>query len=499
MRVERGKSWPATNIAGTRTGVINHCMLFALWYGRKHAKIRAAGVFQTMLNVATLSAQKAAEGLPVVAGSLDINGSVIDDTVVQKNCSLHIRGNLLANLTIESGAKVVVEGSVDGKIINRGGRLVVNNKAHAACITTDGPAEAEACGVLKIDLTAIVSNWERLTRYAVVECAAVVKGNAYGCGIEPIAGALAKTGCKTFFVSDIPEAKRVRAVAPSATIYVLRGLYAGPREAFAEVNARPVIYSFVEMAEWDLFVRSHRWAGGCALHVDTGESRLGLSMEEAAAYAPSSRSHGITLLMSRLDNLDKPTRPLSDHQISRFYELRRLYKGVPASLANSSGIFFGPKAHFDLVRAGAALYGVNPTPGADNLMLPVIELRARIIQILGLSPGETIAGSGGWVAKRPTRLALVSAGYADGYPRSGSAFDNKLQAIVDGRRCPVVGHPSMDLLAIDITDTAARHGKMVTLVGPGISIDDLAAASKSTGCELLIHLGRRFHRIYHVT
>jgi alanine racemase len=470
--------------------------------GRKHAKIDlGSGVFHTVSSVATLSVQKVAEGPPRGSGSSDINGSVFDDTVVQKNCSLHIRGNLLANLTIESGAKVVVEGSVDGKIINRGGRLVVNNKAHAACITTDGPAEEEACGVLKIDLTAIVSNWERLTRYAVVECAAVVKDNAYGCGIEPIAGALAKTGCKTFFVSDILEAKRVRAVAPSATIYVLRGLYAGPRQAFAEVNARPVIYSFVEMAEWDLFVRSHRWAGGCALHVDTGENRLGLSMEEAAAYAPSSRSHGITLLMSRLDNLDKPTQ--SDHQISLFYEVRRLFKGVSASLADSSGIFFGPKAHFDVVRAGAALYGVNPTPGADNPMLPVIELRARIVQILGLSPGETIANSGSWVARRPTRLALVSAGYADGYPRSGSAFDNKLHAIVDGRRCPVVGHPSMDLLAIDVTDvsapTAARHGNMVTLVGPGISIDDLAAASKSTGRELLSQLGHRFHRIYHVT
>jgi alanine racemase len=465
--------------------------------------IWVAGVFHTVSSVATLSVQEAAEGLPRGSGSSDINGSVFDDTVVQKNCSLHIRGNLLANLTIESGAKVVVEGSVDGKIINRGGRLVVNNKAHAACVTTDGPAEAEACGVLKIDLTAIVSNWERLTRYAVVECAAVVKGNAYGCGIEPIAGALAKTGCKTFFVSDISEAKRVRAVAPSATIYVLRGLYAGPREAFAELNARPVIYSFVEMAEWDLFVRSHRWAGGCALHVDTGESRLGLPMEEAAAYASSSRSHGITLLMSHLDNLDKPSRRLSDHQISQFCELRRLYKGVSASLANSSGIFFGPKAHFDLVRAGAALYGVNPTPGAANPMLPVIELHAYIVQILALSPGETIADSGGWVAKRPTRLALISAGYADGYPRSGSAFDNKLQAIVDGRRCPVVGHPSMDHLIIDVTDvsapTAARHGKMVTLVGPGISIDDLAAASKSTGREVLSQLGRRFHRIYHVT
>ena len=155
------------------------------------------------------------------------------------------------------------------------------------------------------------------------------------------------------------------------------------------------------------------------------------------------------------------------------------------------------------MRAGAALYGVNPTPCADNPMLPVIELRARIVQVLSLAPGETIADSVGWAAKRPTRLALVSAGYADGYPRSGSAFDNKLQAIVGGRRCPVVGHPSMDLLAIDVTDvsdpTAARHGKMVTLVGPEISIDDLAAASKSTGREVLSHLGRRFHRIYHVT
>src|SRR5262245_65263957 len=124
-----------------------------------------------------------------------------------------------------------------------------------------GPSEAEACGVLKISLSAIVSNWDRLAKNTEAECAAVVKGNAYGCGIEPIAGALAKTGCKTFFVSDIPEAKRVRAVAPGAAIYVLRGLYSGPRQAFAEVDARPVIYTAIEMAEWDLFSRSHRWAG----------------------------------------------------------------------------------------------------------------------------------------------------------------------------------------------------------------------------------------------
>ena len=193
-------------------------MPFALWYGRKRANIGYGqrGLSDRVECCDAFSAESRRRAA-CRRSSSDINGSVIDDTVVQKNCSLHIRGNLLGNLTIESGAKVVVEGSVDGKIINRGGRLVVNNKAHAACVTTDGPAEAEACGVLKIDLTAIVSNWEKLAKYAAAECAAVVKGNAYGCGIEPIAGALAKTGCRTFFVSDIPEAKRVRAVAPNAT------------------------------------------------------------------------------------------------------------------------------------------------------------------------------------------------------------------------------------------------------------------------------------------
>jgi alanine racemase len=453
-------------------------------------------------NVAMLSAQKAEEGLLLVTGSSDINSSVVNDTIVQKNCFLHVRGNLLGNLTIEPGAKVIVEGSVAGKIINRGGRLAVNHKA--AYVVIDGPAEAEACGVLMINLTAIASNWSNLAKRTNVECAAVVKGNAYGCGIDPITGALAKAGCKTFFVSNIPEAKQVRAVAPNSTIYVLNGLYYGTGPAFAEANARPVINSSIEMAEWDVFVRSHQWTGGCALNVDTGASRLGLSIEEAAALAPRSHSlgHGITLLMSHLDKADKPTHSQNDRQISLFHDLRRLFGGIPASLANSSGIFFGPRAHFDLVRAGAALYGLNPTPDAANPMLPVIELRARIVRVLSLAPGETIADNFSWTAKRRTRLALVSAGYADGYPRSENAFKNKLQAIVGGRRCPVAGRPSMDLLPIDVTDlpdpTAARLGQMVTLIGPDIGIDEFATAAKSTGREVLSHLGFRFHRIYYV-
>ena len=441
----------------------------------------------------------------MVSGPSDIHGSVVNDTIVERNCSLHVRGNVLGSLTIERGAKVVVEGSVDGKIVNRGGTLVVNNKGLAACVTLDGPPEAEACGILKINLSALASNWDTLAKRAEAECAAMVAGNAYGCGIDPIAGALAKTGCRTFFVSNLPEAKRVRAVAPNATIYVANGMYSGTGAAFAEVNARPVINSAIQMAEWDAFVAAQQWTGGCALNVDTGASGHGLSIDDAAAFAPRVHfpDHGIALLISNLDDGDKADHAPNDRQIGAFRELRRLYGGVPASLANSAGIFLGPKVHFDLVRAGGALYGINPTPGIANPMLPVLELRARIVRVRDVPAGEMIADGAGWVAKRRTRLAWVSVGYADGYPRPISPSDNKLQVIVSGQRCPVAGPPSMDLLPVDVTDlaepAAARFGAMVTLIGAELGVSDLAAAAKTTGAELLSRLGHRFHRIYHAS
>ena len=458
-----------------------------------------------------LSAQKAEDGPLLVSSSSDIHGSVVKDTVVQRNCTLHVRGNVLGSLTIEIGANVIVEGSVDGKIINKGGRLVVNNKGLAACVSLEGPPESEAGGILKFNLTALAANWEMLAKGTDAECAAAVQGNGFGCGIDSIAGALARSGCRTFFVSNIPEAKRVRAVAPQATIYVQNGFLPGTGPAFAAANARPVINSAIELAEWDVFVSSQQWTGGCAINVDTGDAKHGLAMEEAMAFAPriQSLNHGIALLLSRLDYPTKPDNPLNDRQIAQFRELRRLYAGVPASLADASGFFLNRNIHFDMVCAGAALYGVNPTPGRPNPMRPVVELRAKIVQIRNVAPGQSTADNDGWVAKRRTRLALVAVGYADGYPR-GAAADGKLQAIglqaiVGGRRCPVAGRPSMDLLPIDISDlpdpAAARHGDTVTLIGAQagveVGIDDLAAATKSTGAEILSRFGPRFHRVYY--
>ena len=148
----------------------------------------------------------------LVSSHLDVTGPVLNDTVVQKQGSLHVHGNLIGSLTIEMGASVIVEGYVDGKIINRGGRLVVNNNVLVDLTKIGGPPEAESGGVLKINLSAIALNWSALARRTVAECAAVIRADAYGCGIDIVASALTRSGCKTFFVSNLAEAKCVRAV-----------------------------------------------------------------------------------------------------------------------------------------------------------------------------------------------------------------------------------------------------------------------------------------------
>jgi alanine racemase len=368
-----------------------------------------------------------------------------------------------------------------------------------------GPPATEAGGILTINLSAIAANWDALSRRTMpAECAAVIKADGYGCGIEPVARALARAGCKTFFVADLVEARRVHSVAPDLAIYVLNGLPPGTAAAFADIRARPVIGSLVELAEWDAFCSANQWRGGAALHVDTGMNRLGISPDEAAALAPRIRAenHGITLLMSHLACAEQPSHPLNERQIDLFREVRLLYRGIPGSLANSSGIFLGNAAHCDMVRPGAALFGINPTPGQANPMRPVIELQARVVQVRTVPKGETIGYNAIWTARHAARIAVVSAGYADGYPRAASATDAApgADAIVAGTHCPLAGRVSMDLLAIDISalpDHSVRRGDLVTLIGGDIGVDTVAAAAGTIGYEVLVNLGQRFHRAYH--
>src|SRR6202047_2577818 len=300
-------------------------------------------------------------------------------------------------------------------------------------------ALATASGVLTVDLDAIVANWRKLEKTAVpAECAAVIKADAYGCGVEPVARALAGAGCKTFFVATLDEARAARTALPSAALYVLDGFFQNSGDAFAKIDARPVIGDLNELAEWDVFGRRSGWAGGAAIHIDTGMQRLGLTVVEAQGIIPriNAGDHGITLVMSHLVSAEPLNSPINAKQLATFREIASLFSGVPASLSNSSGVFLGAQFQFDMVRPGAALYGVNPTPEADNPMHPVVELKARVVQIRNVDRGETVGYGGTWTARRPTRLAIVSAGYADGYFSAARAHDGPRRAagVVGGKR-----------------------------------------------------------------
>jgi alanine racemase len=232
-------------------------------------------------------------------------------------------------------------------------------------------------------------------------------------------------------------------------------------------------------------------------------NRLGMPAEEAAALAIrlQQENHGITLLMSHLACAEVQDHPLNASQIRLFRELRMLYHGVPASLVNSSGIFIGDNAHFDLARPGAALYGINPTPGRPNPMRNVLTLSGRILQVRKVPQGESVGYGAAWNAKRASRVAVAAFGYADGLSRAGSGLDRKSggSALVAKKRCPIIGYISMDLACIDVTDlpdNVVRRGDSAIFIGERLPVDEVAAAAGTIGYEVLVRLGSRSRLVY---
>ncbi|HEY8162566.1 MAG TPA: alanine racemase [Methylocystis sp.] len=360
-----------------------------------------------------------------------------------------------------------------------------------------GPVES---GLLTVDLAALVGNWRKLASMAgAAECGAVVKADGYGLGQAAVMRALAAAGCRTFFVANLLEGETARALAPRATIYVLDGVAPGCAPRLAAAGLRPAIGSFEELAEWAAASATLGRKLEAAIHFDTGMNRLGFAPKDAAEVAMRARAIAPTLVMSHFVSAQLPESPLNARQIGDFLSARTHFPGVPASMANSSGVFLPQRPHFDLVRPGYALYGGNPTPGVENPMRPAARLCARIISVRDLATGETVGYDGVWSAPRPSRVATIGAGYADGLPVSATAAPGKPagEAIVGGVRCPFVGRVSMDYVVLDVTEAprdAARRGEWVELLGDTIAIEELAARAGSIGYEVLTRLGRRYAR-----
>jgi alanine racemase len=351
---------------------------------------------------------------------------------------------------------------------------------------------------LTIDLGALAGNWQSLrARIGPAECAAVVKADAYGIGLDEAVSALWAAGCRSFFVALPDEGRRARAVAPDAAIYVLNGFYADAAEFYRDARLIPVLNSMPELESWA------RLGGGAAsaVQVDTGMNRLGLSLHEALELARRKelvKALKVSLLMSHLACADCPDHPLNAEQLALFREIRGQFPGLPASLANSAGIFLGQDYHVDLVRPGIALYGAAFATGQPSLAT-VVTQEARILQVREGSAGETVGYGAAKRLNRDTRIAIISAGYADGYHRAAGSSDARPGASVylRGRLAPIIGRVSMDLIAVDVTEViGVAPGDRVELFGPHIPIDDVAAAAGTIGYELMTALSRRAERRY---
>lgn len=371
----------------------------------------------------------------------------------------------------------------------------------------DAPEPHES-GLLTVDLAALVANWRQLAAMAGdarIDCAAVVKADAYGLGQAPVTRALSAAGCRTFFVANLVEGELARRLTPDASIYVLDGLTPGAGERLAAADLRPVLGSLAEIDEWATTARALGRPLDAALHIDTGMNRFGLPARDAGAAAARLIEHTghvrPALLMSHFVSSQLADAPINERQIADFDAARLLFPGVPASMANSSAVFLPQRPYYDLLRPGYALYGGNPTVRPDNPMRPVAHLRVRILAIREVSPGDTAGYDATWAARRPSRLATIGAGYADGVPVSASARADKTggAAIVGGVRCPFVGRVSMDSIILDVTDAplaAAQRGGWAELLGEEIGVGELAGRAGVIGYEILTRLGRRYARRY---
>jgi len=312
-------------------------------------------------------------------------------------------------------------------------------------------------------------------------------------------------GCRTFFVARPMEGGELRQFLPrEAVIYVLDGLFPGQAEFYAREDLRPALITIDEAREWAAFGTQYGRNLPCAIHVDTGINRLGFSGPAFEALIGNNEIMArlnLTLLMSHLACADEPNHPLNGRQKAAFANARRRLPGIPASLANSSGIFLGSEFRHDLVRPGIALYGGNPVGPGANPMLPVAHLEGTVLQVREIQAGESVGYGATWRATRQTRIAVLGAGYKDGVPRSLSsrATNGPAQAWIGGRRCPVIGRISMDMMAVDVTEVPVdrcRRGTRAELIGRNIAIDETAEWAGTISYELLTRLGQRFTRLY---
>lgn len=345
---------------------------------------------------------------------------------------------------------------------------------------------------LTINLRAIQANYITLKGKVddTCEVSAVVKANAYGLGVGPISEVLQSAGCKTFFVATLPEAMELRLIlGDEPTVAMLNGYQDQNAALYRENNITPVLNDASELQSF-----KEKGAGLSAIiHIDTAMNRLGMSADDITIR--DLEGLDIKTIMSHFASSEDNQTDLNKIQAKRFTEIAAEFPDIPKSLCNSSGIFLDESYHYDMVRPGMALYGLNPTPYAENPMQSVIVLNAEILQIHAVKKGGTAGYNATYRFDNNANVAIVDIGYADGIFRSLSNVGNLYWK---GMKCPIRGRVSMDLTIVDLSnipeDQMPRPGESLEVIGYNQSADDLARHAGTIGYEILTSLSRRYER-----
>ncbi len=352
---------------------------------------------------------------------------------------------------------------------------------------------------LSIDLGALAANYNLFKDQAKPGCAVagVIKADGYGLGVDKVLATLENQDCAFYFVATLDEALHLRKLTQKP-IAMFGGLYHGAEDYYIHDNIIPVLNSLADIKAWQEQTQNHDIPLPAIIHFDTGMNRLGLGQDETQSLLnDQDRLKGLKLeyFMSHFACADDVGSPMTQEQYERFKTATAAFPTIKKSLCNSAGTFRSSDYHFDLLRPGMALYGLNPTPEQDNPMRPVVKLETRILQIRNVKKGETVGYGAIHHFEKDTAVATVALGYADGFLRS---LSGKGHLYYKDTACPIIGRVSMDLVTIDIgaLNTPPQTGDIIEVLGPYQDADTLAKIAGTIGYEILTDLGRRYHRDY---
>lgn len=354
-----------------------------------------------------------------------------------------------------------------------------------------------------INLSSIAKNFQKIQKMVGenVECAGVVKANAYGFGAEKVAQTLYKSGCRNFVVATADEGIAIReAIADeSARIIVLGGVFKNAEKYFIAYNLTPVIVNHEQLNRWAGFAEKIGQKLDCWLHVDTGMIRNGFPASDMKALSESENVKKLNVLciMSHLACADDVSSEKNQEQRALFEKATSYFPGVKKSLSATNGIFLGSDYFYDIVRPGKGLYGFAVRPDYVGTFAPVAGIYARILQINEICAGTSIGYGATFVAERKTRTATIGMGYADGFMRKYSGCGC---VYIDNFKAPVLGRISMDYAVVDITDIpagVAKTGEWAGLVTDTVTLEQFALDNNSLPHEIMCKLGSRVRKVYY--